>query len=378
MVIAATASLFAAALVGVAATSDAPAGEVVVTRESRALPSGCTPREMATVLIRFTNAVSQGDRKALDSLFAIEDPPGQATTGGVGPTTGGVGLHFRWYSVNEGTWRNTVLHDRSDLLAYFANRHRQSESMQLVAVDVGPSWRAAAAGISFAIRREADDLPDGFSRWARGKGEVDCAAQRIFLWGMAQEETDPPRLTGCPLPADWSPGNPIVACSRSAGEESIERVGPNARAVLPDFRITSASVRMPERCLPEFVFGKLRSALSAFNTGKGTSFARHFTTDAVVRPFTPLLDGPLTARAALARYARSRYEAGDAWTGTTLRPPRNLTPPQPGARTRRVSAEYTLHLLISTRGKPLQSTSARVVLDCRSGLMIRWIHTKSS
>ncbi|CAN5278815.1 hypothetical protein BH09ACT13_BH09ACT13_01660 [soil metagenome] len=89
--IAAALALLLAAL----ASARAAAGEpIIVTRDSGSLPSGCTPRETAELLVRLADAVGAGDMKALDRLFAIEDPPGKAPEP--------AGLAFRWYSVTEG------------------------------------------------------------------------------------------------------------------------------------------------------------------------------------------------------------------------------------------------------------------------------------
>ncbi|MEX0673216.1 MAG: hypothetical protein WD067_00485, partial [Gaiellaceae bacterium] len=54
-----------AALVAAVVLSLTADPEIVVTRDSTALPSGCTPREAAELLVRFADAVNAGDMEAL-------------------------------------------------------------------------------------------------------------------------------------------------------------------------------------------------------------------------------------------------------------------------------------------------------------------------
>jgi hypothetical protein len=367
-------SVFLASLLAALAVSTSAAGtdeQIVVTRDSGSLPSGCTPRETAELLVRFTEAVNAGDTEALDRLFTIEDPPGRAVERPL--------PFFRWYSVTEGRvgdrpWRHTVFYDRADVFPYFTARHRQSERWELIAVDVGPAgWIPGAAGITYWIRRDAGDLPPSLTRLAIGKGDIDCAAQRIFVWSMGQDDQN--RVgTPCPLPPGWTPGSAIVACSRS--EEPAERTGSNARAFVPDFRLIAGATNLPRRCGQAFVATRLRSALSAFNRGDGISFARHLALRGSFRPYT-LTERPLIGQANIAKFTTLRYARGDGWTGTALRAPRRSTI-QVFSGTRRQVAAYRLSLLLSSPGKPLAGSSASIVFDCRSGLIHSWVGPHAS
>ena len=359
-----------AVVLGVLATSTNAEGDgpIVVTRDSGALPSGCTPRETAELLIRLADAVTSGEAAALDMLFTTDDPPGRVD--------GADGLAFRWFSVTEGRvgdrpWRHTVFYDRAPLFPYFAERHRQNERWDLIAVDMGASSsrRPGGVGIGYTIRRSADDLPESVAEFVRGKGEIDCVAQRIYLWSMGQDDGATFTFgTGCPLPNGWSPGDAVIACSRSL--KPGVRTGSNARALLPDFRVLGGSARLPTRCGSAYVTGRLRSALSAFNSGRETAFAGHFATRALFHPYD--LTEALVGRAAVARFVDARYEQGEGWTGATLRAPDRATTRAFGGIRRKV-ASYRLGLLLSRPGEALVASSAGVVVDFDSGLFQRWI-----
>ena len=366
--IAAALALLLAAL----ASARAAAGEpIIVTRDSGSLPSGCTPRETAELLVRLADAVGAGDMKALDRLFAIEDPPGQAPEP--------AGLAFRWFSVTEGRagdgpWRHSVFYDRVDLFPYFAARRKANERWELVSVNIGiaSSSRPGAVGIGYTIRRSADDLPSSLTEYAQGKGEIDCPAQRIFVWSMGQDERDRVPagevVASCPVPAEWTPGSAIIACSRSS--ESAERAGPNARALTPDFKVIAGSTRLPSQCDAQRASKRLRLALAAFNAGRGASFSGHLAPRGRFHPYPPT-ERPLIGRTAIAAFVAARYAEGDGWTGTTLRAPRRSEIDLFAGARRRVAA-YRLNLLLSSPGLALAASSARVVFDCRSGLIHRW------
>ena len=324
---------------------------IVVTRDTQRLPRGCAPRETAQLLVRFANAVSTGDMAALDQLFAIDDPLGRVIERS--------SRAFVWFSVTEGQvgarqpWRHLVFYDRVDVFPYFAERRRHDERWELVSVVVGPSHTDGAAGITYTIRRTANDLPSWLSPLSVGKGAVDCVAQRIYVWSMGQNDHSVDVAIGCPRPPNWSPGVAVVACSR----------GPNARAIARDFQLEAGSARLPRPCSPTPAYGRLRSTLASFNAGLGTDFARRFVARrALFHPYTASAP-QLVGRASIARFVGRRYVAGDGWTGTALHAPRRAV-----GRT----AVFRIDLLLSSLGKPFTSASAKVVFDCASGLIRAW------
>lgn len=167
----------------------------------------------------------------------------------------------------------------------------------------------------------------------------------------------------------WRPGDAVITCSRSL--EAGVRTGPNARALVPDFRVLGGSAQLPKRCASAFVAGRLRSALSAFNRGRGNAFALHFATHALFHPYHHPTEKALPGRAAIARFVDDRFEQGDGWTGTTLRAPHRPTTGAFGSVRRKV-ANHRLGLLLSKPGEALVASSAGVVVDCHSGLVHRW------
>lgn len=358
--------LLIAALAALAVSAGAGTSEeIVVTRDSQSLSSGCTPRETAVLLVRLAEAVTAGDRRALERLFAIEDPPGRGRIDKPEP-------YFRWYSLDE-----TALYDRAQLFPYFARRHRENERWQLIAVDMGRSWIPGSVGIGYAFRRSAGDLPATATELAQGKGEIDCAAQRIFVWSMGQGDSRSPaqpRITPCPLPESWTVGDPIVACSRSATPD----IGPGrtARAMLPDIELSTGAASLPTGCSARFALRTLRAALWAFNSGEGAAFARLFDVRGRLHAYTSPQQ-PLAGRAAITAFAEARHRERDGWTGAALAAPRAVTVQRVGSFRMRL-ARYSLGLLLSTPGKPLASLKATITFDCGSGQIVRWVGPNSS
>lgn len=345
------ASVVAAAAIVLSAASD----EIVVTREAPGLPSGCTPKEAAQLLVRFADAVNTGDRAALERVFAvIEGDHGIARPE----------RYFRWYSVTEGRdgnrpWRHTAIYDIADLFPYFAERRLRNERWQVVSIDVGTSWIPGAGGITYLIRRTADDLPASVGDLAFGKGEIDCTAQRVFVWSMGQDGVSvrPP----CPLPEGWTLGDSIVACARTGTAGG----GVNASAVTSDFRIVGGPAALPRSCASRAVGHRVRAVLSAFNVGKGAGFARRFTRSARFAA-----DGrAATGRARIAAFVGERYARGDGWTARAL-----MYKSRSRSKLRGVPADavYRLDLLVSAIGQPLRSAKVTFAVECGSGLIARW------
>lgn len=338
-----------------AMSSAAVADSIVVTRDSLRLPSGCSPREVGELVSRFTEAVNTDDEAALSRLFVTNDPPGRALEP--------AGKAFRWYSVTEGRsgasqpWRHRAYYDRSELFAYFAERHDRNERLALVEVKAGASSHPQAVGLEFKVRREADDLPSWLDPFAYGKAGIDCAEQAIYLWSMGQNDRDFLRQV-CPRPPGWRPGAPAVACSR----------GPNAPTLAPEFRIPSTRVPLPSRCRPTTVRRTVSRALAAFNVGLGDEFARRFVVRGQFHPYTGSIAGSgFVGRKAIARFVRGRYRAGDGWTATRLIAPRGPAGLPEGA-------VYGLDFRVTYQGAVFaEAVSSKLVVDCRSGLVARWV-----
>jgi len=234
----------------------------------------------------------------------------------------------------------------------------------VVALEVGRSWIPGAVGITFVVRREADDLVDGLGgtqKIAYGKAGIDCSQQRIYQWSMGMHMAPGKdlsrRYVTCPLPRGWLPANPPVACSR----------GPNAAAVSPSFHAPAGGASLPKRCGATYVAARVRSALLSFNAGLGPQFARNFAREGVFRPYTASASVPrLVGRARIARFVLSRYRSGDGWTATALYPPR-------GTRDGPRSSVYRISLQLAYQGSAIATGSSSLVIDCRAGLIRSWV-----
>ena len=181
---------------------------IVVTRDDRPLPAGCSPREVATFVVRFFANFNRGKVRPLRRMFA---PP--RTTDDMGRDARDGRLGFWWYSASS-PGKHFVARDRRSLFRLFRARHRRHERLRLVMVDVAPGWVRGAVGLSFVIVRTADDLrlAPGEEAFALGKAGMNCSPKGIHLWSMS----GPPdhALWGCPLPLGWTPGSAVVACTR--------------------------------------------------------------------------------------------------------------------------------------------------------------------
>jgi len=303
--------------------------DVVVTRDTLALPAGCSVSETAALVTGFLDAFNRGDLNELDRLFA---PAGEGRT------------DFKWFSSEEGG-RRPAIYERSLLLDHFRERLRHAETMRLVSLDIGPGFigqgRASEVGLSYVLIRQADDIT---ARFTRGKGQIDCGRRQIFVWSMGASLDDGSLPTTCPTPTGWKPGAPVLACTR----------GPNARAVAPDVVIVPAARK--GACRPQVAFRRVRSMLSAFNIGNASSFRVGLASRARFSP----AGRDLTTPRAIQDFVGHRYfRLGEGWTLTRLAPLRG-----PG--------RFALTIAVSRLGAPVARSLASVTLDCRTGLVRTW------
>jgi hypothetical protein len=162
--------------------ADAPGmPRLVVAVPVERFPPGCSPAQVTRLLTGFVEAFNRGDQEQVARFFPAKDNP---SLGDVAPT------YLRWYSVTDvgldGEMRHFVTSSRARLFAYFQERQRQHERLQLRELVVSPGNMGDVA-IGYALARQADDLPPGLGgpEWlARGKGGINCQDQTIFLWSM--------------------------------------------------------------------------------------------------------------------------------------------------------------------------------------------------
>lgn len=153
---------------------DEPRVKVIVARDDASLPTGCRPRQVASLIAGFVDGFNQGGREQISSTLRLTGRPGP---GGATP--------WSWYSV---TWggREFVTYDQDELLAYLSKRNKQNERLQLLMASVVGGGRNGMVGADLVLARSADDLkpdPEGTQHLARVKGAIDCGEQKIIRWG---------------------------------------------------------------------------------------------------------------------------------------------------------------------------------------------------
>ncbi len=180
--------------------------EVLVTRDSKALPDGCRPADVAGLITTFLAAVNRADPGAVNRFIAKR-------------------TDFGWYSMTEGDpdrgGRQFFTEELDRLRSYLRNRYRHGERLRLLLLHVSADT-PESIGMTFVLTRHADDLKPGWGgrrRIAEGKGNVDCATQTIRVWSAGMDaapgRTIPPHVDwSCPRPTGWDPiEGPIVACA---------------------------------------------------------------------------------------------------------------------------------------------------------------------
>jgi hypothetical protein len=316
------------ALLGAVTALLSPQGDadLAITRNSIALPAGCSVTETAALVTGFLDAFSRGDRDELDRFFA---PAGEGTS------------DFKWFSSVDGGRRRTI-YERANLLDHFSERHRHADTLRLVSLSIGAGHRAEV-GLSYVVIRQADDL-GSTPLFVSGKGQIDCARRQIFVWSMGEGVDTGPVLTTCPTPAGWRPEAPIVVCTP----------GPNARAVASGFVLVPAAGSA--KCRSSAVFRTIRSMLSGFNLGIAASFQVGLAPRAAFSP----AGRDLTTRQDVQRFVGRRYaRLGEGWTLTRLAPR-----PGPG--------RFVLTIAASRLGAPYASGIAAVTVDCTTGRVRSW------
>jgi hypothetical protein len=323
-IVAVLASLVTAVSVSASAGADE---RIVVTRDTIALPAGCTPRGLAAFVDGFLGAFNRGEWSAVDALSAAE---------GGGPPD------FQFFA-----WSADRVGERDGITSFLAALRDRGERFRLLSVRAStvPNVSSSAA-ILYLL-----DRPGGL---VRGKGLIDCSRQRIWQWAMAPAGGPPT----CPLPAGWSASGPIVACTS----------GPNAPSLSPRFSVTSASVSLPRRCAPNAARRRVTAALSSFNLGDTGVFTKQFAHSGQFHPYTASIRGSgFVGRARIARFVRARYAAGDGWTAVRLAPPL-------GTAGLPSSTVYGLELAVRHQGAAVaERAGTKLVVDCMSGLLQRWV-----
>jgi len=196
---------------------------VIVTSDDDSLPDGCHPREVAELVISFINAFNSGDQASLSRIFFVSEGPSPPDFAERGYDP------WSWYTVGEvqagGKIESEfVTYDQSELLRYFAKRHRKGERLRLLKISLtqtGILGKDDNVGFVYVLNRTARDLEPGVggpARIASGQGAINCTNRRIFAWRMdmkAEERRTSRDATNwlCTDPPGWKPGEAVVACT---------------------------------------------------------------------------------------------------------------------------------------------------------------------
>jgi hypothetical protein len=177
---------------------------VIVTRQKGTFSPGCSPSEVAHLLIDIFDAVNRNDKDQLTRLF---------------PSS------FNAYSVHDSRGAHFTTQHRDKLLAYIAERHKQHEHIRLLGVDVAQGI-SSKADIVYYVSRQADDLSDNSYRIADAKGSVFCEQRWLWTsvmntWPSGTEAKISHALTVlCPQPPVDSPENAVIACARNSSRDA--------------------------------------------------------------------------------------------------------------------------------------------------------------
>jgi hypothetical protein len=177
------------------------------------------------------------------------------------------------------------------------------------------------------------------------------------------------RLTALSLVAALAAGVAVTA------DQAASAPHYNAPPVAPNFILGTTTVPLRPRCMPERVAQHLISRLDAFDSGRARAFSRAFPASSapatnVFRPYSgealPGYRDSLSTRPGVERIVRALYRRGDGWTALRLDPPQG-NPLGPGR------AVYGLGLRVTRRHVPQYETGAKIVINCTTGRVIRWL-----
>lgn len=170
----------------IAGIDEWPVAEVgnglIVLGKTSDYPEGCSPREVAELILRFFEAYNAGEIETLKDYFGR---PLQWYSDTKTSIAGGEyeRLHFAAYNLEQ-------------LWPYFAARHQQNDTLQLLMLHVSHS-RHDVVDMGFVFRRQANDLQSGQddeTRIGNGKGSMRCPGREISTWSMGLAEADADEL----------------------------------------------------------------------------------------------------------------------------------------------------------------------------------------
>lgn len=168
---------------------------IAVSRDDRALPPSCRPRQVAHRLVRFARALESADEEELEQLWG----PG-----------------FRWFSITRedpsgrGKDDHFLARTREEALGYVRDH---AVSMAFEWIQLGRGRPGSENGVD-VVYQGSWELESGPDASFDGKGYLLCGSPTIKVWSMGIErEPIGPRL--CPKPPTRRDAHDlVVACAR--------------------------------------------------------------------------------------------------------------------------------------------------------------------
>lgn len=181
---------------------------------------------------------------------------------------------------------------------------------------------------------------------------VDCATPALLTWDATHQEGAFTSAGPCPRPKGWLASGPTVACAGL----------PTAWETSDEFTVKLVPKKLGS-CDTSHARGRAISLLHALDYGDAAGFAKTFVPTGQFQPYTATLPTTLSGRPAITAFIQRRIAAADGWTATSLGGPLELS---------RTSATYGVALVAFSSGRPIGAGSARMTLDCKSGLIRDW------
>ena len=194
------------------------ANQSIISHDEPNHRPGCSPLEVAQVVMRLFEAFNRGDQEQLAGMFSLTGHPGQMFVAGEVD-------EMEPKKMLEGETYFFTRHLR-DLLPYFAERHQHEERLRLVEINVGGDRSSGTTGIVFLLTRQADDLTPGLygpKRFAAGRGVMYCKTQSFYIWSIVTFtrdfllSSDSDWYKNCPTPPPGFPKEAVIACRLGYG-----------------------------------------------------------------------------------------------------------------------------------------------------------------
>ena len=181
---------------------------------------------------------------------------------------------------------------------------------------------------------------------------ADCTKMTLLTWTSTPLQGKFTAPGPCPKPKNWSSRSATVACAGL----------PTAWETSDDFTVKSTA-QARGRCNASAARSKTVSLLHALDYGQVVAFAEAFLPHGTFKPYTASITRAYAGRTKIATFAKQRIAAADGWTATSVLGPIEKT---------KKTSTFAVTLVAYSSGRPVGAGTARMTLDCRSGLIRDW------